>query len=97
MDDNEKESIGAMVGGGLGAATGARVGAVLIPVPLVGSFVGGVLGAAAGSAVGRRTGRALLDGAIAFVETVREDLDDLDLPGLLRGGPPALEAGGEPG
>jgi phage tail tape-measure protein len=102
VDDHEKESIGAMVGGGVGAATGAKIGTVLIPVPIVGPFVGGVLGAAAGTAVGRRAGRALLDGAIAFVETVRDDLEGLDLPaapilqGLLRPTPPAIEAGGEP-
>jgi hypothetical protein len=90
VDDQEKESIGAMVGGGVGAATGAKIGTVLIPVPIVGPFLG------------RRAGRALLDGAIAFVETVRDDLDGLDLPGLpalpelpaiFRPAPPAIEGG----
>lgn len=71
MNEHEKEDIGKMVGMGLGAAGGARVGAVVIPIPLVGAFAGGVIGAALGSEVGRNTGKAVINGALAFVGTLR--------------------------
>ena len=70
MDNEERESIGKMVGMGLGAAGGAQLGARILPIPLVGPFVGGVLGAVAGSEVGKRAGLAVIDTAERVVVTV---------------------------
>jgi hypothetical protein len=90
MDDAEKESIGKMVGAGVGLTGGAKVGSLLIPIPIVGPFVGGVLGAFLGSEVGQRSGRALINGAEAFVATLRDELPKPPTPG---GGLPPLEPG----
>jgi phage tail tape-measure protein len=70
VEDEERESIGKMVGMGIGAAGGAQLGARLIPIPLVGPFVGGVLGAAAGSEAGRRAGKVVLDTAEAALRSL---------------------------
>ncbi len=93
MNEHEKEDIGKMVGMGLGAAGGARLGAILIPIPLVGAFTGGVLGAALGSEVGRNAGKAVINGALEFVESIRRDLQGEELaPG--RPAPPQITRGG---
>lgn len=71
MNDHEKEEIGKVAGMGLGMAGGAQVGSMVIPIPLVGAFTGAVLGGALGSVVGRRAGKAVIDGALAFVDALR--------------------------
>jgi len=77
VDDQERESIGKMVGMGIGAAGGAQLGARLIPIPLVGPFVGGVLGAAAGSEAGRRAGKVVLDTAEGALRELLGRRDEL--------------------
>ncbi len=93
MQEHEKEEIGKMVGMGLGAAGGARLGSILIPIPLVGAFTGGVLGAALGSEVGRNAGRAVIDGALAFGETITRELRGEPLAPA-RPAPPQITRGG---
>lgn len=54
-----------------GALGGARLAASIFPVPVVGPFAGTVLGGIVGNEVGRRFGKAVINGAAAFVDTMR--------------------------
>lgn len=95
MDDHEKEEIGRMVGMGVGVAGGSQLGNLLLPVPIVGAFAGGVLGAVIGSTVGRRAGKAVINGALAFTNTLRgQDLAPAPLGTDPRPSPPAITRGG---
>ena len=53
-----------------GMLGGARLGNVAIPVPVLGTLVGGVVGGLVGSEIGQRLGKALVNGGVAFVETL---------------------------
>jgi phage tail tape-measure protein len=72
VDDREKEEVGKVTGSVAGALGGARLAAAILPVPLVGPFAGAVVGGVVGSEVGRRLSKAVINGAAAFVDTMRE-------------------------
>jgi outer membrane lipoprotein SlyB len=71
VDDVEKEEVGKIAGLGTGLFAGAKVGSAVFPVPVIGTFAGAVIGAVVGSELGRTTGKAVINGATAFVDTFR--------------------------
>jgi len=72
MDEQEKENISKTAGMGAGMLGGAKLGQIVIPIPVIGPFAGAVLGGVVGSEVGKRVGTALINGATAFIDTLRD-------------------------